>query len=44
MQRNGFEEFQKERISNAVFFDIDKFSLPNTNLPHMLPTKEQFEQ
>ena len=24
--RNGFEEYKKQHIKNAIFFDIDKFS------------------
>ena len=34
--RNGFEEYQKEHIPNAIFFDLDKNSKTNTDLPHML--------
>jgi thiosulfate/3-mercaptopyruvate sulfurtransferase len=34
--RNGFEEYLKEHISNAIFFDLDKNSKTNTDLPHML--------
>jgi thiosulfate/3-mercaptopyruvate sulfurtransferase len=34
--RNGFEEYQKEHIPNAIFFDLDKNSKINTDLPHML--------
>ena len=38
--RNGFEEYKKEHIENAIFFDIDKFSNKNTEIPHMLPSKK----
>jgi thiosulfate/3-mercaptopyruvate sulfurtransferase len=24
--RNGFEEYQKEHIENAIFFDLEKFT------------------
>ena len=35
--RNAFLEYSKEHIKNAIFFDIDKFSDQDTELPHMLP-------
>ena len=35
-KRNGFEEYQKQHIKNAVFFDLDKNSKTDTDLPHML--------
>ena len=38
--RNGYEEYKKEHIKNAIFFDIDKFSNKETELPHMLPNEE----
>ncbi len=41
--RNAFKEFQKEHLYNAIFFDLDKNSDPSSNLPHMLPTKEFWE-
>ena len=34
--RNGHEEYKKEHIKNAIFFDLDKNSKQNTDLPHML--------
>ena len=34
--RNGFEEHQKQHIENAIFFDLDKNSKTDTDLPHML--------
>ncbi|MDB2358995.1 rhodanese-like domain-containing protein [Candidatus Pelagibacter bacterium] len=34
--RNGCEEYNKEHIPNAIFFDLDKNSKINTDLPHML--------
>ena len=36
-KRNGFEEYQKSHIENAIFFDLDKNSKIDTELPHMLP-------
>ena len=34
--RNGFNEYLNEHIPNAIFFDLDKNSKTNTDLPHML--------
>ena len=34
--RNGREEYNKEHIPNAIFFDLDKNSKIDTDLPHML--------
>ena len=34
--RSGFEEYLKEHIPNTIFFDLDKNSKINTDLPHML--------
>ena len=41
---NAFDEFKKSHITNANFFDIDKNSNQNSNLPHMLPKKEEWEK
>ncbi len=32
--RNAIEEYNKEHIKNAIFFDLDKNSNQNKNLPH----------
>lgn len=40
----AFERYQQKRISNSVFFDIDKIADPASNLPHMLPTPEIFSE
>ena len=40
---NAIDKYKNEHIENAVFFDIDKISDPNDNLPHMFPTKDVFE-
>ena len=40
---NAFEEFTNEHIPNAIFFDLDKNSDQNNDLPHMLPNKIQWE-
>ena len=42
--RNGFEEFKLSHIRNSLFFDIDKNSNQESNLPHMLPTKNNWEK
>ena len=42
--RNSFEEFRSEHIINSIFFDIEKNSNQATNLPHMLPFKEEWEK
>ena len=41
--RNSFEEYKTEHIVNSIFFDIDKNSNQKTNLPHMLPSKKDWE-
>ena len=35
-KRDGFEEYKKEHIPEAIFFDLDKNSKLDTDLPHML--------
>ena len=40
---NAINEYNNEHIENSIFFDIDKISDPNDNLPHMFPSKEIFE-
>ncbi len=40
---NAIDEYNKEHIENAIFFDIDKISDPNNDLPHMFPSKDTFE-
>ena len=43
-QRNGFEEYTKEHIPNAIFFDLDKNSKIDTDLPHMLTDSKSWEK
>ena len=43
-QRNGFEEYCKEHIPNASFFDLDKNSKLDTDLPHMLTDSKSWEK
>ena len=33
--RNAQDEFDKEHIPNAIFFDLDKNSKQDTDLPHI---------
>ena len=35
-KRDGFAEYKTKHIPNTIFFDLDKNSKKNTNLPHML--------
>ena len=42
--RNFEEEFKNEHIPNAIFFDLDKNSKKDTDLPHMLPSKIEWDQ
>ncbi|EMH80642.1 rhodanese-like sulfurtransferase [alpha proteobacterium HIMB114] len=41
-QRSGKEEFKKERIPGAIFFDIDEISEQESPFPHMMPTEDYF--
>jgi len=41
--RNGFEEYAKQHIKDSIFFDLDKNSNQNTNIPHMLTDKNSWE-
>ena len=43
-KRNGFEEHQQQHIDNAIFFDLDKNSKININLPHMLTDTKSWEK
>ena len=42
-KRNGFEEYKKQHIKNAIYFDLDKNSKKDTDLPHMLIDKKSWE-
>ena len=42
--RNALNEFNKSHIKNSNFFDIDKNSNQNSSLPHMLPSKNYWEE
>ena len=41
--RNPYNEFNYEHIKNAIYFDLDKNSESNTDLPHMMPNKNTWE-
>ena len=43
LNRNALDEFNKSHIKNSNFFDIDKNSNHQSNLPHMLPKKDDWE-
>ena len=43
-KRNGFEEYTKEHIPNAIFFDLDENSKKDTDLPHMLTDSSYWEK
>ena len=42
-KREGLEEYNKEHIPNAIFFDLDKNSKIDTDLPHMLTDINSWE-
>jgi len=44
--RNAFEEYNKEHVENAIFFDLDKNSNQKKDLPHghFLPSKSNHEK
>ena len=44
VKRNSYEEYLKEHIPGSIFFDLDKYSDANTDLPHMLPNPIIWEE
>jgi Rhodanese-related sulfurtransferase len=44
VSRDGYKEYIEEHIKNSIFFDLDKNSDENTDLPHMLPKKNVWEK
>lgn len=42
--RKGHEEYTKQHIPGAQFFDIEICADKTTNLPHMMPNTETFEK
>ena len=43
-KRNGFNEYREFHIENAIFFDLDKNSKADTDLPHMLTDIQSWEK
>jgi thiosulfate/3-mercaptopyruvate sulfurtransferase len=43
-KRNSFEEYQEQHIENTIFFDLDKNSKKETDLPHMLTDIKSWEK
>jgi thiosulfate/3-mercaptopyruvate sulfurtransferase len=41
-KRDPIAEFQERHIPGARFFDVDRISDPNVDLPHMMPSPEIF--
>ena len=44
VKRNALEEYKLNHITDSIFFDIDKNSNQNSNLPHMLPSAKEWEK
>lgn len=42
--KTGIQEYEKERIPNSIFLDIDKIVDDSTKLPHMLPSLKDFNE
>ncbi len=42
--RDPYKEYLKEHIPYTIFFDLDKNSKLDTDLPHMLPQRKLWEQ
>ena len=42
--RDGYEEYKKNHIPKSIFFDLDKNSKKETDLPHMLVSLDQWEK
>src|SRR5210317_472822 len=42
--RSGNEEYRNQHIPNSIFFDLDKNSQKETNLPHMLVGIKEWEE
>ena len=43
-RRDGYKEYINEHIKNSIFFDLDKNSNKNIDLPHMLVDKNSWEK
>ena len=43
-EKKGFLQYRNKHIPNAIFFDIDKISNKESQLPHMFPKNNIFTQ
>ena len=43
-KRDGFDEYLNRHIKNSIFFDLDKNSKQNINLPHMLVSSDEWQK
>ena len=43
-EKKGFMQYRNKHIPNAIFFDIDKISNKESQLPHMFPKTNIFTQ
>ena len=44
VKRDGYKEYLEAHIENAIFFDLDKNSDHDTDLPHMLTSSNNWEK
>ena len=44
VNRDSYKEYIKQHIKNAIYFDLEKNSDQNTDLPHMLTDKISWEK
>jgi len=44
VERDGHKEYLESHIENAIFFDLDKNSNQDTDLPHMLTNYKEWEE
>ena len=42
--RNPHQEYLDQHLPNALFFDLDKNSDENSDLPHMLPSSKRWDE
>ena len=43
IDRDALQEYKLNHIPSSIFFDINKYSNKDTDLPHMLPKKKDWE-
>ena len=44
MNRNAYKEYEEHHIPNSIFFDLDKTSDLNSDLPHMLSSSDMWSK